>query len=294
MRRELALETNVAIYFLGSRQFHAGKIARELRRRLTTIVLPDLAVLQVFQHADTERCYRRFCNMVALATDPGEPVFAVGAGMYQMFRLELGGEWIRRTPLYAPQDQQRIFEHAASKTRFKAWHDHQREEAKWLDRDGWWQKDEQARTIALEMFPEVVEHAGTVEAMERWLPQIPKTLYTNMVMEALVPDERQRAKVCARPDQHRALVALAAACMLNGVGAALDPRGWDKYNFLKISKDSWTDARIFCSAAYADVFVTNDGDLTKRAELIKGWGFFPPRVQTPAEALGDLWPLLLK
>jgi hypothetical protein len=101
----------------------------------------------------------------------------------------------------------------------------------------------------------------------------------------LVPDEGIRARVVAEPHRCPSLVTTSLAFMLTGIGAITDPRGEHEFSDLKISKDSWTDARILGESAYAGVFATRDRDLRRRAARIKAWGFFLPRIVSWAELI---------
>lgn len=280
---EVCVDTNVVIGLFKDPDFHPLRLMKLLHHHRLHLSITEIALSQAFIGGPAEERYQRFCNLVAFARSTGHEYFSIGAPLKWIHEQELSFptyEGIPMVPRHVETEHEKILARAASFAEFEEWHRVLDAEVRaYLDPDDYLARDKRVRQTARE------EHGlDTQVKCAAWLraelPKVPTHLHENWLLETLVPDEALRARVVAEPHRCPSLVATALAFMLTGIGAITDPRGEQEFKDLKISKDSWTDARILGESVYAGIFVTGDHDLRGRAGRIKAWGFFQPRVTT--------------
>lgn len=285
MWREVALDTNAMVNLLEN--FSAADIATALRSRFLRLAVPEMSLVQVYSWHRAEDCYRRFCKMVDLARIAPD-LFYIGAPMYRIFQEELSGRRVPSTPCFTNEYLQEWYSNGASREMFNEWHEYHRSEARYLDPLGWLGTDAEARKKVLGLAPELESQRVAAATVKQWFEHLPQSIFTDdgWALQSLVRDARQRARVLRNPKRHPFTAVLALACMLNMIAAMAELKGHHEFGYLFGERDNWTDARILSSAAYADIFVTEDRNLTKKAALLRGWGFLRPEVKSVGEVFG--------
>lgn len=274
----VSMDTNEAMKLFPRQGFDAKGVAQTLKDRALHVSITELSLVETLAGA-AEGQYHRFCRIAEFAEMAGAAHFSIGAGLRAVIDHELtfgdlpAGE---KFPRYSAELQAHFFGRlVASQEVFEHWHKAEvMETARWFDPEGWWAKDQAARAAGGQ-HAEFATPAGAQDWLDQNIPEIPKQLATNWVLELLIKDDAIRARVAREPERCPTIVAMAAATTLNGYGALVGvEKGWSRYGWLAPALNNYTDARIIAEAAYAHVLASNDGGLRRRAECLKMLNLF--------------------
>jgi hypothetical protein len=265
-----------------------------------------LEALALVPEAAYDRCQR----IADFAESVGNEWFTVSMGLNGLIdhELEFSDKYpAPKFPHYTEELRRRFFSHLQSREAFEEWHRTELAEHRaWSNAKGRLEKDraDNLRGLSYEQFlerhPDIAAQAeadgedlrqhhdyiqrrlstpaSTQELLVEEMHKIP-TLASNWAVEKLVAGDALRARVT--PELCPTLAALAGGYSLNRCGATLGiEKSWQPYGWLYPELNDYTDVRIIAQGAYANVLVSKDQGLGRRAKLLQELGLFRPEVMT--------------
>ena len=245
-------------------------IADDLR-----LVIPVVTLSECLTQANLDRAEERARMLSMLARELREN-FVLGIDWHELRRLEWKNRLPSRTPALPAGVSRGIIAHLSAadfKARHVAWLPGLRtyiakEHTLALDRSG---RDE---------LPALLPGAGPADLRNLLEPLRDIFLGSPSHFFGLVTQSaRHRRRVRDNPRTFRATITLGAYLYLNATGAAFATIGYGSYHWLLRGPQpgSWVDARTAASAAYADVLLSEDGNMRAKAEFISQAFCFPVR-----------------
>jgi hypothetical protein len=309
--RLVSIDNNATDVLFPKDGFHPEDLMQTVLERQLHLNYPEDSLAEALGGREPEWVYERFLRIADFADLAGPDWFSVGVPLKAAIDQELkfndsltGPERLR----YAPEFQADFFSRLRAREAFNYWSETVRaEHERWSDAKGRLAKDQAdcARGMTyerlVERHPEVeraakaagrdlsadyddfVKKLATRRFVEEEIAKI-ADLSSNWAMEMLVEDPALRGRITS--ERCPTLAAYAGALSLNRCGATLGVRrGWHSYGCLAPALNDYTDARIIASAAYAEVLVSADKDLSCRAKLLQDLKLFRPEVMTWAQLL---------